>query len=82
MIVCICNALNEKKLSDAARQASMGTGCGTDSDVSAFSGDAPTVAEVFRICGERPQCGKCLSHVAQIIEEIRPEHTAIKVAAE
>ncbi len=64
MIVCICNALNDKKLSEAA---------GTD---------ACSVQEVFRRCGERPQCGKCLSHVAEIIEQNCKPETATKIAAE
>ena len=37
----------------------------------AACGDARTVADVFRRCGRRPQCGKCLPDVAQLIEERR-----------
>jgi bacterioferritin-associated ferredoxin len=33
--------------------------------------DARSVADVFRSCGRRPQCGKCLPDVAQMIEDAR-----------
>jgi bacterioferritin-associated ferredoxin len=33
--------------------------------------EAPTVAEVFRRCGSRPKCGKCLPDVAEMIENAR-----------
>jgi len=44
--------------------------------------DARTVADVFRQCGRRPQCGKCLSDVAEIIESKRTGAVASSVAAE
>ena len=51
--------------------------------VAAVGGDARTVAEVFRRCGRRPQCGKCLPDVAQIIEDTRTLETGLqKLAAE
>ena len=37
----------------------------------AASNDAHTVAEVFKRCGARPKCGKCLPDVAELIEERR-----------
>ena len=37
----------------------------------AAQGEAPTVADVFKKCGSKPQCGKCLSDVATIIDEQR-----------
>ena len=40
-----------------------------------------TVADVFRACGARPQCGKCLPMVADMIEASRDE-TGVAVAAE
>ena len=55
MYVCICNALRDKELSEAAR------------------GGARSVADAFRRCGRRPQCGKCLPDVADIIEDARGE---------
>lgn len=49
----------------------------------AAGGDARTVADVFRRCGSRPQCGKCLPDVAQIIEDARDlESGPQKIAAE
>ncbi|MEM8936935.1 MAG: (2Fe-2S)-binding protein [Pseudomonadota bacterium] len=63
MYVCICNALKENVVKDAAR------------------GDVRTVREVFRRCGTRPQCGKCVHDVAQIIAEER-DAEATTVAAE
>jgi len=49
----------------------------------AAGGDARTVAEVFRRCGRRPQCGKCLPDVAQMIEDARALETgAQSIAAE
>ncbi|MEL7491378.1 MAG: (2Fe-2S)-binding protein [Pseudomonadota bacterium] len=33
--------------------------------------DAVSVGDVFRRCGTRPQCGKCLPDVAKIIEKER-----------
>lgn len=49
----------------------------------AAGGNARTVAEVFRRCGRRPRCGKCLSDVAQMIETARDlTHDPRKVAAE
>ena len=51
MYICVCNAINEKKVAIAARD------------------DARSVADVFRRCGARPQCGKCFTHMAEVIEE-------------
>lgn len=54
-----------------------------DKDLAAASGGARSVAEVFRRCGRRPQCGKCLTDVAQIIEDSRPLDSGVqKIAAE
>lgn len=65
MYVCICNALREKQLSEAA------------------DGDVRTVIEVFRRCGARPQCGKCLPDVAEVIERNRmAESKGTALAAE
>ena len=47
----------------------------------AAQGEARCVADVFRRCGRRPQCGKCLPDVAQIIEDERSE-SAVALAAE
>lgn len=43
--------------------------------------DVRTVAEVFRRCGSRPQCGKCLPDVAQMIEDSREAHSGSQVMA-
>ncbi|GAB4525351.1 MAG: (2Fe-2S)-binding protein [Amphiplicatus sp.] len=64
MYVCICNALNDKELADAARA------------------EARSVADVFRRCGRRPQCGKCLPDIAQMIEEARRVEAGPVMAAE
>ena len=64
MYVCICNALTDRKLAEAAGD------------------DGCNVAEVFQRCGTRPQCGKCLQNVAQIIDDARSELPAKKLAAE
>lgn len=37
----------------------------------AAQGEARCVADVFRSCGRRPQCGKCLPDVAEILETER-----------
>lgn len=42
-----------------------------DKELAAASGEARCVADVFKRCGSRPQCGKCLPDVAQIIEDSR-----------
>ena len=44
MYICVCNALNEKTLRQAAQKI--------DGKVSA--------AKVYKSLGVRPQCGKCL----------------------
>ena len=49
----------------------------------AAGGGARTVADVFRRCGRRPQCGKCLPDIAQMIEDARTlESGPQKLAAE
>lgn len=42
-----------------------------DRELAAASGEARTVADVFKRCGRRPQCGKCLPDVASMIERAR-----------
>lgn len=64
MFVCICNALRDRELSEAAR-----TG-------------AASVGDVFRRCGRKPQCGKCLPDVARMIEDARALERRPVVAAE
>ena len=49
----------------------------------AAGANARTVADVFRSCGKRPRCGKCLHDVAQMIEDSRAEEAgALPLAAE
>ena len=49
----------------------------------AAGNDAHTVAEVFKRCGARPKCGKCLPDVAELIEERRDAaRAAHAIAAE
>ncbi|MBT8471856.1 MAG: hypothetical protein HKP25_13190 [Marinicaulis sp.] len=37
----------------------------------AASGDQISVHDVFRKCGTRPKCGKCVPDVAELIEQNR-----------
>ena len=37
----------------------------------AVNSEVRSVADVFKACGRRPQCGKCLSDVAKLIEDSR-----------
>ena len=65
MYVCICNALKDRDLAEAAE------------------GEVMSVAEVFKKCGTRPQCGKCLPDVASMIDASRAAREGdMKVAAE
>lgn len=52
-----------------------------DRDLKTASSDARSVAEVFKRCGRRPQCGKCLPDVARMIEDAQGA-TRAAVAAE
>lgn len=54
-----------------------------DRDLAAAAGrDARSVADVFRSCGARPKCGKCLPDVAQMIEDARRPEDGLLLAAE
>lgn len=55
-----------------------------DKELAAAAGaDARNVADVFKRCGRRPQCGKCLPDVAQMIEDARTlETNSQAIAAE
>lgn len=53
-----------------------------DRELKAAACEARGVAEVFRRCGKRPQCGKCLPDVAQMIEDARPADARRILAAE
>jgi bacterioferritin-associated ferredoxin len=64
LYVCICNALRDRDLAEAAGP------------------DTRSVADVFRRCGRRPQCGKCLPDVAQMIEDARSAEAVTLCAAE
>lgn len=45
--------------------------------------DCAGVADVFKACGAKPRCGKCLHMVADMIEDVRAEASRIApVAAE
>ena len=44
--------------------------------------DEASVAEVFRRCGSKPKCGKCLPDVAQMIEDARMLERGCAAAAE
>ncbi len=47
----------------------------------AAGGDARSVADVFRRCGRRPQCGKCLPDVAEMIEDGRRQGAGPRLIA-
>lgn len=54
-----------------------------DRELAAASSSARSVADVFKRCGSRPRCGKCLQDVAQMIEDSRMEEQGpLQVAAE
>jgi bacterioferritin-associated ferredoxin len=54
-----------------------------DRELAAAAGDdARSVADVFRRCGARPKCGKCLPDVAQMIEDARQPEDGVLLAAE
>ncbi len=53
-----------------------------DRQLEAAASDARSVGEVFRRCEARPQCGKCLPDVAQMIEAARVQSPARLMAAE
>lgn len=42
-----------------------------DRQIKAEASDVKSVGEVFRRCGARPQCGKCLPDIAKMIEDAR-----------
>lgn len=42
-----------------------------DRELVAAADDANCVAEVFRKCGRRAQCGKCVPDVAKILDDSR-----------
>lgn len=44
--------------------------------------EARSVADVFRKCGRRPQCGKCLPDIARLIDDARNDAGSGVVAAE
>ncbi|MFN0024366.1 MAG: bacterioferritin-associated ferredoxin [Parvularculaceae bacterium] len=52
-----------------------------DRQIKAEASGAKSVGEVFRRCGTRPQCGKCLPDIAKMIEEARGCETS-RIAAE
>jgi len=54
MIVCVCNAKNDRAVREAL--------CG---------GQISTPAGVHRAMGCKPQCGRCLPHLASLIDEAR-----------
>ncbi len=54
-----------------------------DKDLAAAANsDVTGVADVFKRCGGRPRCGKCLPDVAQMIENARNENRTQAIAAE
>jgi len=42
-----------------------------DRQIKAEAAEVKSVGEVFRRCGARPQCGKCLPDIAKMIEDAR-----------
>ncbi len=58
MFVCICNALNDATVNATLR------------DLSASGGDV-TPAAIHRASGCKPQCGRCLPEMADMIADHR-----------
>ncbi|MBI1393737.1 MAG: hypothetical protein GC152_13445 [Alphaproteobacteria bacterium] len=52
-----------------------------DREFAAAANGAANVADVFRRCGRKPQCGKCLPDVANFIEETLVEAGSMKAIA-
>ena len=50
MYVCICNAINERRVHGA------------------IADGAARLSEVFRKNGCRPQCGRCLAHMREVMQ--------------
>ena len=46
-----------------------------DKELASAANGAKGVSEVFRRCGERPQCGKCVPDVARMVEAARGAST-------
>jgi bacterioferritin-associated ferredoxin len=59
MIVCVCNAKNDRAVREVL--------CG---------GQISTPAGVHRAMGCKPQCGRCLPHLASLIDEARTNLSA------
>lgn len=54
-----------------------------EKQLAAASNGAVAVSDVFRRCGARPKCGKCLPDVAQLIQRARDEEEGVmRLAAE
>lgn len=53
-----------------------------DREINAAAVDAESVGEVFRRCGRRPQCGKCVPDVARAIDDQRCADACAQLAAE
>jgi bacterioferritin-associated ferredoxin len=53
-----------------------------DRTIAAKADGARTVAEVFRRCESRPQCGKCIPDIARVIEDCRSAAQPLALAAE
>lgn len=78
MIVCSCNVLSDRQISDALARA---------------PGPVRTVGQVYRCLGCRPQCGSCVRSMRALLdrsnaakaedgaaEEPRPEAVVIPIA--
>ncbi|PKQ02785.1 MAG: hypothetical protein CVT73_17300 [Alphaproteobacteria bacterium HGW-Alphaproteobacteria-12] len=65
MIVCVCNAKN----------------CRTVRDVLMGAPDIGTPAAAHRAMGCKPQCGRCLPAIAELIEEVRNENAVVTALA-
>ena len=53
MYVCVCNAYRESHLAEAIEKAGAGA--------------APTVEQLYARLGREPRCGRCVSHVQDLI---------------
>lgn len=51
-----------------------------DRELASAATGAKGVSEVFKRCGRRPQCGKCVPDVARMVEAAR-DSSSLKVAS-
>jgi bacterioferritin-associated ferredoxin len=66
LFVCICNALNDRTVSDILANG---------------GGAVDTPAAIHRAAGCKPQCGRCLPDMADMIRESQCANSFVRAAA-